>query len=111
MWAYHEELAVKDSEKKTDTFSRDGDMDLCLKMYITNATLPLNSDPIFYWDNSNFSNSLKEVASKYLSVVATSVPSERLFSKTERIITHRLSGKKLNNLLFLNSLPADEWEL
>lgn len=97
VWTYHEELAVKDSEKKTDTFSIDGDMDLCLKMYITNATLPLNSDPFFYWTNSNFSNSLKEAASKYLSVVATSVPSERLFSKTGRIITHsrnRLSGKK-----------------
>ena len=49
---------------------------------------------------------LYEVAMKFMSVPATSVPSERVFSKAGQLITerqNRLSGKNIDMLLFLNS--------
>jgi len=50
---------------------------------------------------------LKKVAEPNLSVIATSVPSGRLFSKADNIMSdsrNRLKGEKLQLLLFLNSL-------
>lgn len=47
-----------------------------------------------------------------LSVVSTSVPSEKLFSKTGYTITekrNRLKGEKLQQLLFLSFLNFDDW--
>ncbi|KAF0744863.1 zinc finger BED domain-containing protein 1-like, partial [Aphis craccivora] len=46
------------------------------------------------------------LAKKYLSIVATSVPCERLFSEGGTIISkkrNRLSSERLSQLLFLNS--------
>jgi len=40
-----------------------------------NGLLLQTSDPFTYWNNSDLSPSMKEVATKYLTVVATSVPS------------------------------------
>jgi len=50
---------------------------------------------------------LKNIAEPYLSLVATSVLSERLFSKAANIMTekrNRLEGDKLQHLLFFSSL-------
>lgn len=47
---------------------------------------------------------LREIANKYLCIPATSVPSERIFSKAGDIMTtkrNRLKDKYLNILLFL----------
>lgn len=47
-------------------------------------------------------------------MVATSVPSERLFSKSGQIMTdsrNRLTGEHLNKLLFLGSLSENDWNL
>jgi len=57
---------------------------------------------------------IAKIAEPYLSLVATSVPSERLFSKAGNIMTtkrNRLKGEKLQQLLFLNSLNVDDWHL
>ena len=57
---------------------------------------------------------LYPIAMQHLSVVATSVPSERLFSKAGNICVHdrnRLSSKHLQQLLFLNSLKLVDWKI
>lgn len=56
---------------------------------------------------------LYEIAIKYLSIVGTSVPSERLFSKAGNILTEkrsRLSGTRLSKLIFLSSLDEIYWQ-
>lgn len=67
---------------------------------------PISSDkcPIEYWSNSNL-EFLKTFALSYLCIPATSVPSERIFSKAGLIHSearNRLKPKRLNELLFLN---------
>lgn len=66
---------------------------------------------IKYWSTAQDSH-LKSLAIKYLSLIAASVPSERLFSKAGKIITeeqNRLTSDHL--LLFLNSLDLSDWHL
>ncbi|CAG9839181.1 unnamed protein product [Diabrotica balteata] len=69
--------------------------------------LPRNEDPLKWWrENKYIFPHLAEVAQERLSVIATSVPCERLFSKAGLIISDkrsRLNHKKAKMLLFLNS--------
>lgn len=53
---------------------------------------------------------LYKQARKYFTMVATSVPSERLFSKAGGVITktrNRLIGLRLEKILLLADLPED----
>ena len=67
---------------------------------------PRNEDPLLWWkQNASIFPLIKTVAKVYLSVVATSVPSERLFSKAGELIStrrNRLKPKNINMMLFLN---------
>jgi len=85
-----------------------------LKHYLNRPVIALNEDPMNYWFNKSIYPSLRMIAKQYLPIVATSVPSERLFSKAGNIITEnrsRVSPKHLQNLLFLNSLSLNEWKI
>lgn len=110
IWAHHNELASKLTENRSEST---GELDFDFKFYLNSPTMPLDhSDPFIYWQNFNTSIILQQLAKKYLSVVGTSVPSERLFSKAGNIISqsrNRLSGKMLSKLLFLNSLGIEDW--
>lgn len=111
LWDYHEELAAK---QRSHQELQEGDsMNYALKIYLNGRTIPISADPLAYWDNESF-QLLKELAFKYLAIVGTSVPSERLFSKAGNIITpnrNRLSEEKLQQLLFLGSLKFENWNL
>ena len=55
---------------------------------------------------------MTKVAMKYLNVLATSVPCERLFSKTGQIMNENrncLSGSSLNKLLFMGKIENSFW--
>lgn len=110
VWTYHEELVLKHNETQSVT---KGELDFDFRLYLNSPTVNLDVDPFLYWSNSS-SIPLKKLADKYLSVVGTSVPSERLFSKAGRTIAetrNRLSGERLSKLLFLNSLDFGDWDL
>lgn len=90
----------------------EGELFSDLKTYLGQPLLTLKDDIFQYWNDITVRKVLKELAIKYLSVVGTSVPSERLFSKAGNIATesrNRLHGSRLSKLLFLNSLPVEDW--
>lgn len=76
---------------------------------------PENTDAYLWWClNQNNFQILSKIARKYLSIPATSVPSERLFSVAGNQITSqrtRLAPDFVNQLLFVkrNSLYCDMW--
>jgi len=109
IWSFHEDPANKTQflHDKSDEIPTD------LKHYLNEPVIALNEDPMNYWFNKSIYPYLRMIAKQYLSIVATSVPSERLFSKAG-IITenrNRVSSKHLQNLLFLNSLSLNEWKI
>ncbi|KAJ7992820.1 hypothetical protein DPEC_G00265970 [Dallia pectoralis] len=61
-----------------------------MRAYLAEPLLPLTSDTLAWWRRySSVYESLSEVMKARLCIVATSVPSERIFSKTGQIISDR----------------------
>ncbi|XP_011860347.1 PREDICTED: zinc finger BED domain-containing protein 4-like [Vollenhovia emeryi] len=114
LWMYHKDL-VK-GQIANDEERNQNEMPTNLRHYLNQPLAQLEENPMFYWSKQYkmMYPTLSEVAKKYLPVVATSVPSERLFSRAGNILTedrNRLSPDHLQQLLFLNSLTAEEWQL
>lgn len=112
LWSYHEFLMTKESTKtQMDTSSNE--LHVELRHYLQQPLINRKDDPIKYWvEMENIFPMLSKLALKYFIVTATSVPSERLFSKAGNIMTekrNRLSSKRLAALLFLGSLNKDDW--
>lgn len=86
-----------------------------LKHYLSQPTIPLSDNILKYWDIvCNMYPYLKKIVQPYLSLVATSDPSERLFSKAGNIMSakrNRLEGEKLQQLLFLGSHDVEDWHI
>jgi hypothetical protein len=76
-----------------------------LESYLTEPSIPLNRDPLSWWkDNQHRYPRLSVLASKYMTVPATSVPSERVFSAAGLVVNRlrsRLSPEHVDMLLFL----------
>jgi hypothetical protein len=73
------------------------------------AALPIADDPTKYWGKTGkeLYGKLAAIAKQYLAITATSVPSERLFSKAGVVLIrrrNRLSSERLSRLIFLNSV-------
>ena len=114
LWSFHDNLlkikTVNSGELSQDVIPTD------LKHYLNQPMIQRQENPMHYWltQCESIYPTLSIIAKKYLSIVATSVPSERLFSKAGNILTEarsRLSPIHLQHLLFLNSLSAKEWQL
>lgn len=77
-----------------------------IRMYMEDAPLDRKEDPLVYWKNRELLYPrLSKLVKKYLGIVATSVPSERIFSKAGELISSRrsrLKAKNVASLLFLN---------
>lgn len=113
LWSTHSSLVAKANDliSKNDTGS---DLHSQLKNYLSQDILPLEINPIQYWISLGTTSNLSKIALKYLSTIATSVPSERLFSRTGNIMLdnrNRLKGDRLCRLLFLSSLNMADWHL
>ncbi|XP_066587665.1 E3 SUMO-protein ligase ZBED1-like [Prorops nasuta] len=82
------------------------------KYYLTQTPVEMTTCPIKFWRSNN--SALCRLAEKYLAVIATSVPCERIFSKCGQILTenrNRLTAEHLQHLLFLGSLSKDDWNV
>ncbi|XP_050065455.1 zinc finger BED domain-containing protein 4-like [Aphis gossypii] len=84
-----------------------------LNLYLKSSHARLSDDPLLIWkDMCKVYPILSKMAIKYLVPVATSVPSERLFSKAGLTLSkqrNRLTSNHLNQLLFLQSLDDTLW--
>lgn len=112
LWSVH--CQIKEKKKKrgaggaTSTTSDD------LAQYLSQPTMSIKTNPIDFWLSHNgYYPKLHKTALKYMTVVGSSVPSERIFSKAGRIMAgrSRLSAKKLNETAFLASLPKKWWDM
>jgi hypothetical protein len=76
------------------------------RQYFEEHVISRADDPLEWWSkNSQHYPTLAKLARKYLCITATSVPSERLFSKAGELISHkrsRMKPKNVNMFLFLN---------
>ncbi|KYN01999.1 hypothetical protein ALC62_07199 [Cyphomyrmex costatus] len=108
-WTFHEHLVKSKHILKNDDFTMADE----LKYYLSQPLQKINDNLLQYWF-TNMHSALKDISLKYLSVIATSVPSERLFPRAGNIITanrNHMTGEHLNKLLFLNSLSVEDWLL
>lgn len=80
---------------------------LMMRQYLEMPHLERTKHPLEFWKKYKQTfPELYEISLKYLCVPATSVPSERVFSKTGQITNdrrNRLSPKNLDYIIFLNS--------
>lgn len=80
---------------------------LIIRQYLEMPLLDRKKNPLNFWNqHKNTFPELYKMQLKYLCVPATSVPSERVFSKTGQITNDRrsrLSSKILDYIVFLNS--------
>jgi hypothetical protein len=112
LWGDHRRLA---SENATEAIggsaeNRQSEIGLYLKAPLE----PLTINPLEWWQRQqHIYSDLAPIARKWLSIVASSVPSERLFSKAGETITKKrnnLQGKRLCQLLFLQSIDKKFWD-
>lgn len=110
LWGYHRDLVSKKAKMSSGLVQQDE-----LSLYLSLPLTDLKRDPLQFWqDMKNTFPNLFKLSQHYLSILATSVPAERLFSKagaTKSKTRNRLSGKRLSKVLFLNSLEREDWLL
>ncbi|XP_066586680.1 E3 SUMO-protein ligase ZBED1-like isoform X2 [Prorops nasuta] len=108
-WSYHNDLINK---LKSQVSPNEDEIPDELRYYLAQPPIEMISCPITFWKSNN--TSLAEIGKKYLAVIATSVPCERIFSKAGRIMTesrNRLTANHLQQSLFLGSLSREDWRL
>lgn len=80
---------------------------LIVKQYLELPIIARSQNPMMFWKrHENSMPELYELYQKYSCIPATSVPSERLFSKSGQLTNdrrNRLLPKNLDSILFLNS--------
>ncbi|XP_015123318.1 zinc finger BED domain-containing protein 1-like [Diachasma alloeum] len=110
-WRSHCERLKR--QKKYESEASFGKLHLDLQQYIHKENSQLHEDPMKYWCDQRFNYPrLAEVAIKYLSTVATSVPCERLFSRASSVATvlrNRLSTEHITMQVLLKSLDYHDW--
>lgn len=84
---------------------------ITLRQYLELPLLPRTSNPLLYWKSMKTNNPhLYKLYLKYSCIPATSVPSERIFSKAGQLTNlrrNRLDPKHLDYIIFLNA----NWKL
>ncbi|EZA61658.1 Zinc finger BED domain-containing protein, partial [Ooceraea biroi] len=102
-WSYHETV-VNYNKTKQFEIQDQNEIPEDLRYYLHQEVIEMKGNPIAFWNHYSQST-LSKFVKRYLTVIATSVPSERLFSRTGNIMVdsrNKLSSLHLQQLLFLN---------
>lgn len=103
IWAKFDQKAHKHIQERGNVIARP---QVELTRYQQEPLIARENNPLDWWkEKESMFTLMKHVAKKYLCIPATSVPSERLFSKAGELVSHRrngISGKNVNMVLFLN---------
>lgn len=112
IWSFHDHQN-KVQASGYDPGSND-EIHIELQQYINQPRIPRKNDPLGYWKMvQTVFPTLSKIAIFYANAVASSVPPERFFSKAGIVVTdrrNRLTGERVNILLFLSSLPKEMWD-
>ncbi|XP_025407340.1 zinc finger BED domain-containing protein 1-like [Sipha flava] len=116
LWEYYQGLAHKRSNSRASSSRKtnsNSPSDQLVMNYLSTPVSPLKQNPLETWEDMKSVYPLIYMeAQKVFCVVATSVPSERLFSKAGATLSkerNRLLGKRLFKLLFLGSIDDCYW--
>ncbi|KAG8234739.1 hypothetical protein J437_LFUL000975 [Ladona fulva] len=97
-----EEIPTSSSTVRSSSFSQED-----LRLYIQMPLCNREQDPLNFWYKYEANMPLvSKMAKKYLCIPATSVPSERLFSKAGQTcsdLRSRIKSTNFDKLLFINS--------
>ena len=103
VWDMFDEEAESSTSMRSTEISINTEID----QYFKQPVISRQCNPLEWWhSNMHVYPALHKVAKVYLSTVATSVPSERLFSKAGELISSkrsRLKEENVNAFLFLNN--------
>ncbi|KAI4818229.1 hypothetical protein KUCAC02_011581 [Chaenocephalus aceratus] len=103
VWRLFDARATEDIARRNPS----ADAMLEVRSYLEEPLIPRTADPVSWWESkASVYPRLVKVMARRLCIVATSVPSERIFSKTGQIITerrNRINPSKLRHLVFLNA--------
>lgn len=111
-WAYRD-ILIQKCKRHISFNSTNNEIPDEFRYYLNQIPINITECPLKYWQSHSYSP-LAKLAKRYLTIIATSVPSERLFSRAGNIINNlrnRLTGQHLQQLLFLNSLSIEDWHL
>lgn len=110
LWSAHYKLVHRNwkSNKSEESMSDDE-----LSIYLRTSVGRLNANPLEIWKDYKIQfPKLYKIAFRYLTMV-DAVPSERSFSQAAQILNqqrNRLKGKRLNKILFLQSIDKKYWD-
>ena len=83
-----------------------------LQRYLEEPIIGIREDPLVFWAQANRFPNLRKIVTKYLCVMCTSVPTERLFSEAGNILNpkrNRLMPASLSGLLFMAGCEQEDW--
>ncbi|XP_012218599.1 zinc finger BED domain-containing protein 4-like [Linepithema humile] len=108
VWDFHDHLVMKNTNLNEGLSE--------LREYLDKPAIERKEDPFQYWKSMKHTfPKLYEQAVRYISILGTLVPSERIFSQAGDIKNDersRLTGEHLNMVLYYLSSPAfQDWEL
>ncbi|XP_050340894.1 zinc finger BED domain-containing protein 4-like [Bactrocera neohumeralis] len=113
LWSYFDNTVICSSNLADSDEA--GGLPIQLRQYLTRPAVnrKQNPNPFTVWESMKYEYPyLWNVAKKYLPIVATSVPCERLFSHAGLIanqLRSRLSPQHINELIFLRSIGEEMW--
>ena len=111
IWDFHDSLNIE--QPCTSTADPNLRRNIELQQYLEIQRISRQEDIFKYWTNVERTFPfLWKLALRQLSIIATTVPSERLFSRAgliKRDNRNKLTGTHLNMLLFLSSLTREDW--